>query len=65
MFISWQEETRFCYETARKRPIKKVQDGGTQYTVSRDLISQAMTEDLDIIVVIIFGMYSWVHMKQC
>lgn len=65
MFISWQDETRICYEAAGKRPIKKVQDGGTQYTVRGDTISQALRKDLDISVVIIYGMYSSVHMKEC
>lgn len=50
--------------TAGKRPIKKVQDGGTQYTVSGQIISQAMTKGLEVSVVITFGTYSPVQMKQ-
>lgn len=65
MFISWQDETRICYEDAGQRPIEKVQDGGTEYTVKGNTISQAMRKGLDISVVIIYGRYSSVHMKQC
>lgn len=64
VFNSWQDETRTCYVTAGKRPIKKVQDGGTQYTVSRQTISQATTKGLEISVVITFGTYSPVQMRQ-
>lgn len=56
MFNSWQDETRTCYEDAGQRPIKKVQDGGTRYTVPGDTISQAMRKGLDISVVITYGM---------
>lgn len=61
MLISLQEETRSCYVDAGKRPIKKVQDGGTQYTVSGDTISRAMAKGLDISVLIIYGMCSPVY----
>lgn len=61
MLISLQEETRSCYVNAGKRPLKKVQDGGTQYTVSGDTISEAMEKGLDISVIIIYGMCSPVH----
>lgn len=65
VLISWQDETRICYEAEGKRPIQKVQDGGSQYTVSRHTISQAMIKGLDISVLIIYGMSSSSHMKQC
>lgn len=57
VFVSWQDETRKCYEAAGKRPIKKVQDGGSQYTVSRQSLSQALSKGLEISVLITFGMY--------
>lgn len=63
MFISLQDETRSCYVDTGKRPIKKVQDGGTEYTVSGYTISEAMAKGLDIRVTIIYGMDSSVHMK--
>lgn len=64
MFISLQEETRSCYIDAGKRPFRKVQDGGTQYIVSGNMISEAMEKELDIRVVVIYGMYSLGPMKQ-
>lgn len=64
MFISLQDETRSCYIDAGERPFRKVQDGGTQYIVSGYMISQAMEIGVDIRVVVIYGMYSSVPMKQ-
>lgn len=63
MFVSLQDETRSCYVDTGKRPIKRVQNGGTEYTVSGYAISQAMAKGLDIRVMIIYGMHSSVHMK--
>lgn len=64
VFISLQDETKSCYIDAGKRPLRKVQDGGRQYIVSGDMISQAMEKGVDIRVVVIYGMYSSVPMNQ-
>lgn len=58
-----QDETRSCYMDAGERPLKKVQDGGTQYIVSGERISQAIEKGVDIRVVVIYGMYSSVPIK--
>ncbi|XP_056899463.1 polycystic kidney disease protein 1-like 2 [Takifugu flavidus] len=51
---NWPDETRSCYINAGERPFRKVQDGGTQYIVSGDMISQAMEKGVDIRVVVIY-----------
>lgn len=58
-----QDETRSCYEDAGERPFKKVQDGGTQYIVSGERISEAIEKGVDIRVVVIYGMYLSVPIK--
>ncbi|KAK2906286.1 hypothetical protein Q8A73_010229 [Channa argus] len=51
----WPDETKSCYSNAGKNPLKVMQNGGTELTVSQSYLKMAKYNKQDLVVVIYSG----------